>query len=77
MLGWARTRESDHGADGAGDHEQGHRNGGVLATESGDWGDGAGGDPLDEVEDGGVHHGDHTAPVPDPVGSGHSLRDHR
>jgi hypothetical protein len=40
-------------AAGAGDHEAGHGNGGVLAAEAGNGGDDAGRDPLNETEDGG------------------------
>src|SRR4029453_4018205 len=43
-------QQAGHGQPGAGDHQQGHRYGGVLAAQPGDRGDRSGGEPLDEPE---------------------------
>src|SRR5215217_5174887 len=55
--GSGENEQADHGGGGTGDHQDRHRDGGVLTAESGNGCDGSCGDPLDEPEEGGAGAG--------------------
>jgi len=50
LRGSGHIQETNYGGVDGGDHEDGHRDGGVFTAEAGRRGDATGGDPLDEPE---------------------------